>query len=60
MVNRLKETVHKPKGRRRYKDECKHHWLLETPNGPVVRGVCKYCSESRDFYNTWPVRWGEN
>jgi hypothetical protein len=55
MVNRLKETMRKPKGRREYREECKHHWLLETPNGPTARGVCKYCGENKDFYNTWPV-----
>ncbi len=31
---------------------CKHHWVLESPNGPVSRGVCKKCGEEREFRNS--------
>lgn len=32
---------------------CCHHWLIETPNGPISRGVCKFCSEIREFHNSF-------
>ena len=31
--------------------ECVHHWVIETPNGPTSRGVCKKCGTQRDFQN---------
>jgi hypothetical protein len=30
---------------------CQHHWIIETPSGPVSRGVCKLCGEQRAFKN---------
>lgn len=30
---------------------CRHYWVIETPNGPVSRGVCRYCEAVRDFKN---------
>ena len=30
---------------------CQHHWMLESPAGPVSRGVCRVCGEERDFLN---------
>ena len=30
---------------------CRHHWIIETPNGPVSKGICKLCGEKRDFEN---------
>lgn len=29
-----------------------HHWLIETPAGPVSRGQCRGCKEVRLFKNT--------
>ncbi len=31
---------------------CRHHWLIEAANGPVSRGVCRNCLESREFRNS--------
>lgn len=31
--------------------ECTHHWVIETPSGPVSRGRCKLCDEDREFQN---------
>ena len=31
---------------------CCHHWIIETANGPVSRGVCRYCLVSREFKNS--------
>ena len=30
---------------------CVHWWLLEPANGPVSRGVCRFCHEARLFSN---------
>lgn len=35
---------------------CRHWWKLETPAGPTVRGVCKFCHETRDFKASEPDR----
>lgn len=32
---------------------CQHHWLIESAGGATSRGVCKYCGEERDFFNSW-------
>ncbi len=34
------------------KKTCCHYWLIDRPNGPYSRGVCKYCHEERDFLNS--------
>ncbi|MCY4625880.1 MAG: hypothetical protein OXC99_12900 [Chloroflexi bacterium] len=31
---------------------CAHHWVIETPAGPVSRGQCKRCGEEREFLNS--------
>jgi len=30
---------------------CRHHWLIESPNGPTSRGRCRRCGTERDFTN---------
>ena len=30
---------------------CRHHWVIEMPNGPLSHGQCKVCGEERDFHN---------
>ena len=30
---------------------CIHHWLIETPDGPVSKGICKYCKAEKYFNN---------
>jgi len=30
---------------------CLHHWLLDSPAGPVSKGACRSCGEERDFPN---------
>ena len=32
---------------------CPHHWVLESPKGPVSRGLCERCGEAREFKNYW-------
>jgi len=31
---------------------CIHHYLLESPNGPVTKGVCKKCGHRKEFPNS--------
>ena len=31
--------------------ECSHHWVIDTPSGPVSIGNCKICGELREFPN---------
>ena len=35
---------------------CKHHWLIEPPNGRTSMGVCKICGATREFDNQLPSR----
>lgn len=28
---------------------CVHYWLLETPHGPTIQGVCKLCGAERTY-----------
>lgn len=30
---------------------CRHHWVIETPNGAVSAGFCKRCGATREFKN---------
>ena len=32
--------------------ECAHYWLVERPNGPTSRAVCKLCGVSAEFRNS--------
>lgn len=31
---------------------CPHHWIIETPNGPVSKGRCRLCGAEREFSNS--------
>jgi len=33
-------------------DKCVHRWVLESPNGPTSKGVCKDCQDTRIFPNS--------
>lgn len=30
---------------------CRHHWVIESPTGPISRGVCKVCGAVKEFQN---------
>lgn len=30
---------------------CVHHYVFETPNGPLARGACKHCGEVKHSPN---------
>lgn len=36
---------------KRNQSSCKHHWIIETPDGETSRGVCKLCGAVKDFEN---------
>lgn len=31
---------------------CRHHWVIETPNGSLSLGFCKLCGVERSFRNS--------
>ena len=31
---------------------CTHHWVIETPDGPVSMGRCRLCGEEREINNS--------
>ncbi len=31
---------------------CRHHWIIETPQGALSSGRCKRCGEERQFRNS--------
>ena len=39
---------------------CRHHWLIETPEGPTSRGICRLCGEERVFENDFENYSGNN
>ena len=32
--------------------DCKHHWVIESANGPESSGQCRKCGAERLFANT--------
>ncbi|MBN1692407.1 MAG: hypothetical protein JW845_02510 [Dehalococcoidales bacterium] len=35
--------------------DCGHYWIIEVANGPRSVGKCKYCGETREFFNAFPT-----
>ena len=33
-------------------NNCAHHWVIDSPNGPTSEGVCQRCGEKREFTNS--------
>ncbi|HNM76771.1 MAG TPA: hypothetical protein PKI89_00260 [Tepidiformaceae bacterium] len=31
---------------------CRHHWVIETPNGSFSSGRCKRCGVAKEFRNS--------
>ncbi len=31
---------------------CRHHWVIETANGPISWGECQICHEGKEFHNS--------
>jgi len=32
-------------------DICLHHWVIDSPDGPTSRGICKLCGAEHEFNN---------
>ena len=37
------------------KQDCAHHWMIETPDGKKSPGVCKHCGTSKEFFNSYDI-----
>jgi hypothetical protein len=33
-------------------DRCRHHWLIESPQGRTSMGMCKLCGARKEFSNS--------
>lgn len=54
MGRKLKTAPKKPNS----EGKCCHYWIIESPNGPTSRGVCKFCGAEKEFDNYGPdARW---
>jgi len=31
---------------------CRHHWVIDSPQGATSRGVCKICGAEKEFRNS--------
>ena len=40
--------------------QCRHHWVIETPQGATSQGVCKLCGADREFRNAAPGAYWED
>lgn len=47
---KVKERIEQQKS----EEQCNHYWDIEAADGPVSRGVCKRCGETREFFNSFP------
>ncbi len=34
-------------------EACRHHWVIDTPDGPTSEGRCKNCGLRRSFLNVY-------
>ena len=42
------------------RSECRHHWMLAAPDGPVSKGGCRNCGQERDFPNYIDSHWSKS
>jgi len=38
------------------KPKCKHHWMIDSPAGPVADAWCKICGATRTFKTGYSVK----
>ncbi len=48
------ETKVGRKKKRLRRSKCQHYWIIDAPDGPTSKGVCKHCGATREFANYWP------
>ncbi len=56
MRNKVKVVPKEPVA----KGTCRHYWIVESPNGPASRGVCKLCNAEKEFENYGPDSWRQD
>ncbi|MBI2831778.1 MAG: hypothetical protein HYX79_05940 [Chloroflexi bacterium] len=37
-------------------EKCCHFWMIESPNGPTSKGVCRFCGAEKEFNNSIPYK----
>ena len=52
MKQRVKERTVEQQAQQ--ENACHHYWVIEVANGPTSMGTCKYCGETKEFYNAFP------
>lgn len=35
--------------------DCRHTWMIDSPNGPTSMGTCTECGERGEFRNSMPI-----
>ena len=40
--------------------DCVHFWVIDTPQGPISMGRCKYCGMMKEFQNVWMDAFNEH
>ena len=46
------QVVDRPEAEEPEVPVCRHHWVIESPQGATSVGRCKICSEVREFRNS--------
>lgn len=49
MVTKVKQAHRRTSSPVPTADGCRHHWVIERPNGPTANGVCRLCGDRRLF-----------
>lgn len=47
-------VLDKPRSSKR---TCHHYWIIDIPEGPTSRGICKFCGMEKEFDNMGPDSW---
>jgi hypothetical protein len=34
-------------------NQCRHHWIIDSAEGPLSKGVCKHCGAENYFHNSF-------
>jgi hypothetical protein len=51
------KTLAKPRERvteEQAEGDCVHYWVIDPPEGPISKGVCKICGDEKEFKNYVP------
>jgi len=48
----MRKTAVKQRERATKQEGCRHHWLIESPQGRTSMGMCKLCGAQKEFSNS--------